>query len=563
MSKRIIPLLLFFDGSACMGLAAGAHALGLDPNPAWGGARYALLLLGASLIGASLLSTKWRAPARIASILNSESVKTIAVLAHLWGLILLIYIWFITFGTFTSWTHTSHYYTRLADAFAQGQLHVDLPPGSLLDAADPYDPASRAPFRDDIWDMSFYNEKLYFYWGPAPSLLLAPIQSLTGIQASDSQLVFWFLAGLLLFNSLSILKLWRRFFPALPAWNVFLCIALIGLILPVPWEASAPYVYAVAVTAGAFFLMGGLYFILPALDDSSFLPARDLCAAGFFWACAVGSRAILAIPVIFMSLVILARILTSLPAWKDWKRAAAPVLALFAPLAIGALLIGWYNWARFDSPFEFGVRYQITTYNFNQRGSEIFQLAYVWRNLHAYLLQPFHLIREFPFIQPGILAENSIQAGANAASIYYTGRLAGILPGMPFLLFGFAPIFLQHIFFRPGLWTLKHFVLLLAGSSLTCFISLLFYFNAQTRFLMDVISPFSLLAILGYWMTVSRLSRIQSRVARAAILLTASVLICTILAGILLSVTGETGRLENFNPGLFYEIRAFLPSLHP
>jgi hypothetical protein len=38
----------------------------------------------------------------------------------------------------------------------------------------------------------------------------------------------------------------------------------------------------------------------------------------------------------------------------------AALLAFGAPLVFGAIALGWYNWARFDSPFEFGMRYQLT-----------------------------------------------------------------------------------------------------------------------------------------------------------------------------------------------------------
>ena len=551
MSNLTVSFLLLFDGLACMLLAAGAHALGLDPNPDWGVSRYALFFFGLGLLVLSVsLIAKKNAGGFIGTILNSESVKTISVLAHLWGIILLIYIWFITFGTFTSWTHTSHYYTLLADAFAHGQLHVDMNPGSLLDAADPYDPGGRAPFRDEIWDMSFYDGKLYFYWGPVPSLLLAPIQSLTGIKASDSQLVFWFLAGLLVFNSLIVLTLWRRFFPMVPAWNVFLCIALIGLILPIPWEAGTPYVYAVAATAGPFFLMGGIYFILQAFDSADAFRTRYLFLAGFFWACAVGSRAILAIPVIFMAFLALLWILKSPPVWSEWKRVISPLLALFVPLAVGAALTGWYNWARFDSPLEFGIRYQITTYNLNERAGEMFRFEYAWRNLYAYLIQPFRFVPVFPFIEPIVLSGNAIRVGAGVDSIYYAGRTVGLLFSMPFLFLGLIPVFSRRAIRREDTRPLRAITLLLAASGLTGFLSLLFYFNAQTRFIMDFVSPFTLLAIPGYWMTASARANLPSRTVRAGMWLSTMLLAFTILAGLLLSITGETSRMESFNPNL-------------
>ncbi|MHB8776948.1 MAG: hypothetical protein ACYC6R_04195 [Anaerolineales bacterium] len=109
------------------------------------------------------------------------------------------------------------------------------PGTALLEAENPYSPTSRPPFDDEVWDMSLYKGKLYLYWGPVPALLITPIQLLSGKPINDIYLVYFFLAGLLVFNSLIIVKLWRRYFENIPAWNVFICIALTGLLL---WSRS-------------------------------------------------------------------------------------------------------------------------------------------------------------------------------------------------------------------------------------------------------------------------------------------------------------------------------------
>ena len=581
MSNRTIPILLLIDGFACAVVAIFAHALGLDPTDAWGRSRLLLLVVGVVLVCGSLYLIgrgqaridaenteriqENSAPVRVHprsileklnSIFESENAKTVFSLAHIWVIIFAIYIWFITFGNFTTWTHTSHYYTRLADAFAQGHLYVDLDPGPLLEAADPYDPKGRAPFQDEIWDMSYYNGKLYFYWGPAPSLLITPVQMLTGKKISDSQLVFFFFAALLIVNSLIILKLWRRFFPSLPAWNIFASIALIGLILPILWETGVPYVYEVAVGAGQFFLMGGIYFALSALAREEAISGRDLSLAGLFWAASVGSRALNVFSVIFLALLASARIIQSLPKPLDWKKLIRLGAALFVPLGIGAIVIAWYNWARFDSPFEFGLRYQVTTYNLNKLWNLTFQLEYFPTNFYVYFLQPFGLIPKFPFLQPVSLASLWNQQGVTAPHLYYAGRLTGILFSAPFLLLGLVPLLSKREAAQTLRWnearSIQWVILILAGSTIIEFLTILFYFNAQVRFLVDLISQVTLLAVLGYWqLTMSARSRIWVTLANL-------LLGFTVVASFLLSLSSETSRFETLNPLLFETINRIL-----
>src|SRR5688572_5863327 len=206
ISNLIIPALFLIDSLVCAGFAVFAYELGIDPNPDWGTSRYALLLLGIILFSIAI----YLFSGKLDSFTKSENAKTIFLIGHVWTVIFIIYAWFITFGNFTTWKNTTRYYTQLADSFNKGRLHIDAEIGDLAKATDPYNNESRLPFDDEIWDMSLYKGKLYLYWGPVPALLITPIQFLTGFKITDIYLVYFFLCGLLIFNSLIILKLWKR-----------------------------------------------------------------------------------------------------------------------------------------------------------------------------------------------------------------------------------------------------------------------------------------------------------------------------------------------------------------
>lgn len=273
-----------------------------------------------------------------------------------------------------------------------------------------------------------------------------------------------------------------------------------------------------------------------------------------FWACSVGSRAINVFPILF---------LTALTAFWIWKNRSKPVnwntlfrltASLLTPLALGAVLIGWYNWARFDSPLEFGLRYQITIYNLNRDMSLTFQPDYFPLNFYAYLFQPFEFISNFPFIRPTEIYPLMDVLNIAPPKLFAGGPVTGILFSMPFLLFAFTPFFSKKTTednLRDKL-ELRNFTLyLLGGSFLISFVTILVYFYEQTRFMLDMISQITLLAVIGYWMVLSnpKSSKVLLRAANILIMI-------TIIASILLSFTSEGNRMEKLNPALMEKINS-------
>ncbi len=551
ISDRIIPALLLTDGLVSILFAFFAYTLGIDPNPDWGSSRVVLFLFGLVVIGTSIFLF-----VRKPIITKSERAKSITLFGHVWAVIFLIYVFFITFGTFTTWKASTQYYTLLASAFGKGQLHVDVEPGkALLEAEDPYRTDISRPFNDDVWDLSLYKGKLYLYWGPVPALLLTPVQLAVKTKILDIYLVFFFLCGLLIFNSLILLKLRQLFFPNIPTRNVVISIFLIGLILPVLWSLNVPDVYEAAIGAGQFFLIGGIYFVLLAFEKN--IRKRYLFLAGLFWACSVGSRAINVLPILFLTALLLLWIWKNQPGPLNWNKLISLAASLLTPLALGAILIGWYNWARFDSPLEFGLRYQITIQNLNRDMPLTFQPDYFPLNFYAYLFQPFEFISKFPFIRPIDIYTLLESLNIPSPKLFAGGPVTGILFSMPFLLFAFTPFFSKNKAnnAEDKLELRKLTQYLLGGSFLISLASILFYFYEQTRFMLDLISQAALLAIIGYWMLISNPKSSKVFLHMANILI-----IITIAASILLSFTSEGNRMQKLNPALMEKINSFFIS---
>ena len=107
------------------------------------------------------------------------------------------------------------YYNLLVQGFRAGQLNVkrEAPPG-LAQLADPYNPALNAPYQKDVEDMSYYQGKLYLYFGVTPAVVLFwPYVALTGHYLSDkAAVVIFFALGFLAAAGL-LRAVWRRCFP--------------------------------------------------------------------------------------------------------------------------------------------------------------------------------------------------------------------------------------------------------------------------------------------------------------------------------------------------------------
>ncbi|MBK9925625.1 MAG: hypothetical protein IPP66_10065 [Anaerolineales bacterium] len=553
----IILALLLIDGLLFICVAIFAYFIGIDPNPGWGASRYVLMALGVSL----LLGVLYFARKEIPNNAFVDGVKTIYLFGHIWLCVFMVYAWFITYGNFTTWDNSTRYYAHQADAFNAGHLYLKIKPNiELAEAADPYDPKTRPQFDDEIWDMSLYKGKLYTYWGPIPALLMMPFQARSNKLLPDIYSVFFFFCVLFVVNSLIILKLRQLFFSDIPLRNVVVSIFLVGFILPVLWSLNIPEVYEAAIGAGQFFLMGGVYFFLLAMTKQK---NGYLFLAGLFLAGSVGSRAINVFSVIFVFIVICIWIIKSNPGAVDRKKTFMSLACLSMPLVVGAIFIGWYNWARFDSPFEFGLRYQITIHNLNRDMPLTFLPDYFLLNFYAYVLQPFEMIARFPFVQPvkfsALLAEMQI----NSPKLYGAGPVVGMLFYGPFLLLAFLPFFSK---FRKksdlqeqGI-NLKqaesYLLVLLAGSFLINFMLSLFFFYGQMRYIGDSIFPITFLAIIGYWELVQSARRSPSGRMRLFVQISNALLVITIVLSFLLSFSSERNRMEKFNPLLMEKLNS-------
>jgi hypothetical protein len=372
--------------------------------------------------------------------LDQKRIYLSAALAAL--VVSIIYVWFISIGPWHARGYTSNYYTQMASAFQHGQLALEAKPDpALLALPDAYDPKARKNI-PLLGDASLYKGRYYLYFGPLPSLLLIPVSWIFGFKPGDQIFVYLFLFSLFFVQSLLFLGIFRRYFANLPLWMVPLFILLLGLTGPFTRMLSHPFVHEAAIGGGQFFSTAGLYVAFLALQETPH-NHRKLFWAGVLWACALATRITQLIPISLMALVTCAFL------WYEGRKqnlvseVRRSTMALISPLMIGALLLAWYNWARFDSVFEFGLYYQLAAFNLQVNYDALFSRVYVIQNIYNYFFNPFALRGFFPFAfaLPG--SEKAIILSNELPRLYAVeGKFAGLLVSTPFLFFAMVPVFI-------------------------------------------------------------------------------------------------------------------------
>ncbi|MBK6794913.1 MAG: hypothetical protein IPG80_20740 [Anaerolineales bacterium] len=140
--------------------------------------------------------------------------------------------------------------------------------------------------------------------------------------------------------------------------------------------------------------------------------------------------------------------------------------------------------------------------------------------------------------------------GITEPKLYAAGNVTGILAFAPFLVLAILPFLKKRASSPFSAQPLT--IYLLGGSFLISLTSLLLYYYGQMRFLVDVISQITLLAIFGYWLILRR-----SHYKKTMLHFSNFLILVTLIASLLLAVTSESGRMPKLNPALMDKINTF------
>jgi hypothetical protein len=488
--------------------------------------------------------------------------------------VLVFYLWLASVGTWTRFPYSISYHGQLAQAFLRGQLaFLEEPDPALLALSDPYDAAQLQTVPYPL-DFSFYKGKFYAYFGPVPALLLAPFQLLTKTPIPDRYPSFAFICGLLVVNALLVLRIRKHYFGQIGTWTVAAGILTVGLAAPIGFMLDFEGYYATAaVMGGAFFFMAGLLAAFDALSTGVIRPA-GLALAGTLWIAAVCTRITHVVSVVLVAVFLSAVVFAVERQRARPKTALRSILALAVPLVLGGACLAWYNYARFGSPFETGLRYQLNPQSmeklFRAQSGGMFSPLYLVQNLFNYLLNPFSPHGVFPYADLRAPWIESVIPGFPLPARYTPEWMTGLLWAAPFVVFAAWTVGLavrgRLVSAETGRLELRGIVtalwLAFAGGAVV----ILSFFWAAERYVPDFVFPLYVLAVIGFWQCGRGLSR-TSLGRTLYILLGVGLIGFTILISNLLALGQAKVQFELLNPGAWGRLQSLaggdLRRFHP
>ncbi len=292
-------------------------------------------------------------------------------------------------------------YQELACSFLNGHLYLEEEvPQFLLEMENPYDYALRySQGKYFYWDAALYNGHYYVYFGVVPCLLTyLPYHLLTGKDLPNDIALFIFAILFIISCFVLVKQVIKRYFPNMSiSYISYLIISLLiingsGLL----FMASYADMYSVPIMAALAFTVCGLSLWLSALNNKN-LRALKLALGSLCMALVAGCRPNL---LLFSALAIPFFVGEIILAYKEKrifkKTSVANAIAFALPYIVVAAGIMWYNYSRFDSPFDFGANYNLTTNDMTSRG-------FVWDRMlpaaYSYLFQLPKMTATFPFIR--------------------------------------------------------------------------------------------------------------------------------------------------------------------
>ena len=295
-----------------------------------------------------------------------------------WKISIALILFFATcIGTATVFKQANFFY--LASSFAQGKLYI-----GTASSPDDYRSNSSAPGDQLHNDLAYYHGKLYVALGPLPALLYLPFMPI--IQTFN----WWILHAwsLLLFNLINLALLLR-----------------LGRLLKLNFNQQLWIAFAFMV--GSSYIGVGLFshpsalghviatmWVLAALTE--YFDRRRYWFIGILMGLGMATRLSVGIGVLFFIFSALGDPLfhaikvTSTKYHPVWN-----VIQLVIPFGVMFVLIGMYNYARFDNFFESGYSYQLIQGSMKEaRDYALLSLQHVPHNLYYFFFGLPHLLRD-------------------------------------------------------------------------------------------------------------------------------------------------------------------------
>lgn len=315
-------------------------------------------------------------------------------------------------------------YQRLAESLSQGKVYLmDEPAEALVKMENPYDYDLRNQVMAEhgqgfLWDHAYFQGKYYVYFGVVPAVLFyLPYYLITGEGLHNYQVIF-IGAAMLLSGIIGIIsRIIKRWFPetSLGTWFLLSELTIVGSgFINI---CKRPDMYTVPIVVGLGMGLLGLWSFLCAEKADGSLSYGKLILGSLCTALVAGCRPQLFL-IVLLAIVILRKYIfsfTYLQSGQGIKSAASVAI----PMITVAVLLMYYNYARFGSPFDFGANYNLTFNDMRNRG---FVLDRIPLGIWAYMFAPLKYTLTFPFAEANYFSTNYL--GTTISEATFGGILA-------------------------------------------------------------------------------------------------------------------------------------------
>lgn len=296
---------------------------------------------------------------------------------------------------------------ELVSAFENGQVSLLREPAKeLLEMDDPYDRYLRESVTSkEAWDHVLYNGKYYSYYGIAPVILLfLPYHLITGSFFPTEIAVFLFSSLGLVFLAMTYNAIIKRRFSRIPSGCYIAGLAILLTACGIWYSVGRPLFYEISISSGFAFTALGAYFLISSgVTGNGEISIKKITLASLFLAIAVLCRPTLAVYSICACVYYATGFGNSVKVCeKDGSiktvksRKIKYILGALIPFVVLGSVQMWYNYARFDSPFDFGIKYSLTINDFID--SE-YHTLFVLIGIFAYIFAVPSLRFEYPYVE--------------------------------------------------------------------------------------------------------------------------------------------------------------------
>lgn len=296
---------------------------------------------------------------------------------------------------------------ELVLAFENKQVSLlQKPSDRLLEMEDPYDNILRNSENiSSAWDHVFYDGKYYSYYGIAPVILLfLPYHMITDSFFPTDIAVLIFSAIGLIFLAMTYNAIIKRWFRRIPSGCYIAGLIIVMTVCGIWFSVGRPLFYEISISSGFAFVALGAYFLITSnviSDGKTSLP--KVVFASLFLAIAVLCRPTLAVYSICACVYYAIGFRKSAEITDSEgviqtirKRRIIYLVCALMPFVILGSVQMWYNYVRFDSPLDFGIKYSLTINDFVDAE---YHTLFVLIGLFAYLFQFPTIKADYPYVE--------------------------------------------------------------------------------------------------------------------------------------------------------------------